>query len=141
MPLDVQIQDGGGSSRKAHVSSSGELIVNKVDYSSAYSLTADVINTGYNFVPPQFNKRFVVTDILLYANKNVGVNDATVVLYEADSATSTTSTKTILNIEMQKNSSRDITGLNLIISEGKWVNIKTDDDDIFATLMGFYVDV
>jgi hypothetical protein len=72
--------------------------------------------------------------------QGVGASDATVDVYEADSATETTVTKSILAIEMLKNTARDITGLNLIVTEGKWVNIKTNDNTIFATLMGYYVD-
>ena len=140
MTISTNIEDGWGTGTKACVSTRGQLVVGPLDFSTAYTATANVINTAFNFVPPIANKRFVITDILLYANKGIGTGDATIVLYEADGVSETTSTKDILNIEMVKQTSRDITGLNLIVSEGKWVNIKTDDNTIFATIMGYYVD-
>jgi len=139
MSIDVKIKDGKGSGSQACVTSRGQLVVAPLSFSTAYAVSATVVNTAYNFIEPVSGKQFVITDILLYANKGVGVADATVVLYAADSATTLTETKIILSIEMLKNSSRDITGLNLIMVEGRWLNIKTDDNTIFATVMGYYV--
>lgn len=139
MALKVELVDGGGAGNKACTSSRGELVVNRFDYSIAYNVEADVINTGYNFVPPISGQRFVVTDLLLYANKSVGASDATVDVYEADSDTETTISRSVVKTEMLKNSRADLTGLNLIIAEGKWLNLKTDDNTIFATVMGYYV--
>lgn len=139
MPVSFELEDGQGESYKACVTSRGQLVVGPIDFSEAYAVEVDVNDTAYNFVPPKTNKRFVVTDILLYANKGVGAADATVDVYESTSATSTVISKSILAIEMLKNSSRDITGLNLIITEGKWLNIKTNDNTIFATVMGYYI--
>jgi len=141
MTLNVEIVDGRGGGAKARCTTRGELVINRFAYSTPYTATAAVINTAYNFVGPISAKQFVVTDILLYANKNVGAGDASVQVYEATSATETTVSKAVLDIEMLKQTSRDLTGLNLIISEGKWLNIKTDDNTIFATVMGYYVPV
>lgn len=139
--IDANIIDGKGRNYKVKVNSRGQLIVGPLDFSSAYSVSAAVINTAYNFVGPKVGKRFVITDILLNANNGVGsAVGATVVIYEATSLTSTTVSKTILSIELVKQTNRDITGLNLISSEGVWINIKTDDNTINATLMGYYID-
>jgi hypothetical protein len=137
--IKSSIVDGNGTNVEAKVTARGQLVTSPLEYSTAYNVTADAINTGYNLATPINDKQFVITDILLYANKNVGVNDATVVLYEASSLTSTTVDKTIINVEMVKQTRLDLTGLNLIVTAGKWVNIKTDDDDIFATIMGYYI--
>ena len=140
MPLDAIIKDGRGTGNKAKVTSQGQLVVAPLDFSSAYAVTASVINTAYNFVGPIAAKQFVITDLLLYADKNVGAGDASIQVYEASSSTSTTEDKTIINIEMLKQTSRDINGMNLIVSKGKWVNIKTNDNNVYATLMGYYID-
>jgi hypothetical protein len=139
MTANFILQDGQGGSSNARVSSRGEVAVNRLDYSTAYTVEVNATATAFNFVPPITNKRFVVTDVLLYADKNVGVNDASVQIYEASSASSTTEDKTIIDIEMLKQTSRDLTGLNLLISQGKWLNIKTDDATIFSTVMGYYI--
>ena len=138
MPVNAEIKDGKGTKNKAKVTTLGQLVVAPLEFSTAYAVEADTINTAFNFVGPVVDQNFIVTDILLYANKGVGAGDASVQLYEADSATSTTSTKTILDIEMLKQTARDMTGLNLKVTTGKWLNIKTDDNTIFATIMGYY---
>jgi len=140
MGINTTIIDGSGSGKNAKVSSRGQLITSPLEFSIAYTVEVNATATAFNFVPPLSGKQFVITDILLYADKNVGVNDASVQIYEADAINTTTISKTILDIEMVKQTSRDITGLNLIISKGKWLNIKTDDATIFATIMGYYAD-
>ena len=54
---------------------------------------------------------------------------------------STTQTTVVLSTEMVKQSSRDLIGLNLEVAEGRWVNAVTDDDDVFVTVMGYYIKV
>ena len=139
MSIDVKIKDGWGGGVEACVSSRGQLVVAPLSFSNFYSVTAGVINTGYNIVPPKTGKIFVITDIILSANRNVGASDATVVIYTADSLTSTTVIDTIFTQEMIKQSNIAVTGLNVIATEGTWINIKTDDDDVFVNMAGYYV--
>lgn len=141
MALTTSITDGHGKGSQVLVTSRGQLVVAPIDFSTAYAVTAAADNTAYNFVTPQTGKRFVITDIILDAGKNVSATTAaTVVIYEAASASTTTVTKTILSLEMLKNTSRTITGINLIVTEGTWVNIKTTDAEVTASLLGYYVD-
>ena len=139
MAVKSNITDGSGSDYLAKVTSRGELVVGQLDFSSAYNATADVAGTGYNLVEPKAGCRFVITAILVYADKDVGVNDATVTIYEASAPDTATVDDTIATFEIPEKTARDWVGLNLIVSEGKWVNIKTDDDDVFATILGYYV--
>lgn len=138
--IDVNIADRA-TGNSTLITSRGQLVTGALDYSTAYTVEANVINTAFNFVGPIIGKRFVLTDVLLYANKGVGAADATVELYETTSATSTTVERAILTMEMLKQTSRDMTGLNLICTAGRWINIKTDDNTVFATIMGYYVNV
>tara|TARA_R100001198_G_C5242067_1_gene219670 strand:+ start:6307 stop:6729 length:423 start_codon:yes stop_codon:yes gene_type:complete len=139
--IDIQIvgnNEKGGES-VVRVSSKGQLSVGPLNHSVPVNVKAEVINTAYNLVVPVASKQIVITDIILTANKNVGVNDATVDIYEADSVDTTTINKSILQLEMLKNSNLVLTGLNLLVSSNKWVNVKTDDDDIFVTVMYYYL--
>ena len=136
--LSVGIRNGNGN--EAKVTSRGELIVSPLGYSESYAVTATVNNQGYNFTTPGTDKRFVITAILLTTDKNVGANGATISIYEASSATETTVDKEILTVEMLKQTNRDITGLNLIVTEGKWLNVKTDDNNLYATVLGYYIE-
>lgn len=140
MTAKVHIKDGSGKGSKAVVTSRGQIVIAPLDFSIAYNAEADTNNVAVNFVPPISRKRFVITNILLYANKGVGASDATVDVYEATGATETTISTSILALEMLKQTARDLTGLNLLVSEGMWVNLKTNDNTIFGTIMGYYVD-
>tara|TARA_R110002096_G_C14050082_1_gene673217 strand:- start:32 stop:493 length:462 start_codon:yes stop_codon:yes gene_type:complete len=126
---------------RARVSDFGQLAVAPLAYSKPSFKKLTVINTAYSFVAPEEGHQIVITDIILTANKNVGVNDATVDIYEAESPTTTVITQAIIELEMIKQSNLSLTGLNLIIPEGLWVNAKTDDNDIFVTLMYYRVPV
>ncbi|NIQ15506.1 MAG: hypothetical protein GTO02_14250 [Candidatus Dadabacteria bacterium] len=141
MAIENKMVDGHGDGHRVRVSKWGIAATGPIEFSVSYPVTASSINTAYTFVGPKAGKQFVVTDILLYANKNVGANDATVEIYEADTETTTTVSKSVLITEMLKQTSRDFVGLNLVINEGKWLNIKTDDATIFASVLGYYVPV
>lgn len=141
MSIETKIKDGFGDGYKARVSEWGVLATGPIDFSSAYSVSATAAGTAYNFVGPIAGKQFIVSAIFLYANKNVGAGDATVEIYEADGADDTVVSRAVLTTEMVKQTSRDLTPLNLIISPGKWLNLKTDDATIFATVLGYYVPV
>lgn len=142
MTIETRLVGGVGSDSSVSISKNGQMLTNTFDYSTAYNVKADVDGTAYNLVSPRQGMNFVITDILLYANKSVGAADATVVLYENSiGPDSTTETKVIFTTEMLKNTRADLTGLNLLVNEGRWINIKTDDDDIFATIFGYYIPV
>ena len=141
MSINTKIEDGTGSGIQATVSPYGHLVVGASNFSTAYAVTVAIDNAGYNFVGPKAGFQFVITGLLLYANKGVGANDATVDVYEANGPTTTTADRTIICTEMLKQTSRDLTGLNLVVTAGKWVNVKTDDNTIFASLLGYYVAV
>lgn len=131
---------GLNSDTSAKVTSRGELVVGKLNFSSPYTTTATVINTGYNLVTPRNGNCFVITDILIYADKGVSVNDATISIYTATSPTSTTVVTDILTTQIKASTSRDLTGLNLLVTHGVWVNAKTDDNNIYFTIFGYYIE-
>lgn len=140
MSTPVVIQDAKTGNR-ATVTRFGQLITAPVDYSTPVSQKLEVINIAYNFIEPSMDQNIVITDIILTANRNVGANDATVVVYEADEVDELTSFKDIVNLEMIKQSNLVLTGLNMIVTAGKYVNAKTDDDDVFVTIMYYRVPV
>jgi len=140
MTTKVNISDGSGTNNNAKVTSRGQLVVAPLEFSKMYNAQVDATCTAFNLTPPETKQQFVITDIILHANKSVGVNDATVVLYEASAVDTLTEDTVIIEQEMLKQSTLSLTGLNIIISEGKWVNIKTNDATIFANIGGYYID-
>lgn len=128
------------NARNARLSDNNELIVREFDYSTTATVKAEVASTGYNLIAPKTGYEIIITAILLYANKSVGAADATVDLYTSDvSGTDTTIKETIIQTEMPTRTIRDLTGLSLRVAAGRWVNVKTDDDDVFATVLYYYI--
>ena len=135
------IKSGDAQGYEAHVTHRGQLVTAPLKFSEPYTATASSINTAYEIAPAKVGQRFVITDILLDADRNVSANTpATVVLYEATAGDTTTASKTILSIEMLKNTNRVITGLNVILTQNVWFLLKTDDATINATILGYYVE-
>jgi len=136
-PVRIVNQDG----RSVRVTEFGQLVVSSVDYSVPVNQKLDTINTAFNFVAPVAGQQIVVTDIILTANKNVGASDATVEIYTATAIDTTTVDASILQLEMKKNTSLSLTSLNMITDDGVWLNAKTDDNDVFATIMYYRVPI
>ena len=121
----------------ARVTEFGQLVVSPIAYSTPVTGTLAVDDVAVNFVEPQGNHQIVITDVILSSDKNVGVDGAAVLVYCATAIDETTVADGILEVNMLKNTARDLIGLNLIVGEGKWVNAKTDDNNIEVTI-GYY---
>ena len=129
-----------GGNTEARVTNHGELVVAPLspNVSRHHDMTA--INTAYNFAVPIHGKVMRLQNILLYANKGVGTNDATVVIYTADAIDSLVVIDTVMTIELPKYASRDLIGLNLELPFGVYLNAKTDDATVYGTMMGYYAE-
>jgi len=136
MVVKVVIQDPQ-TKNKAAVTEFGQLVVAPIDYSTPITAEMSNASTPYLLVSPIQGKAIVITALILNANKNVGVNDATVTLYTADTKDAVISASPEIQLQMIKNSNLPLTGLNFLIPEGKFVIAQTDDATIFLTL-GFY---
>lgn len=123
----------------AQVSRFGQLIVAPIDYSVPVEDTIDLIDTAFNFISPVADKSIVITDILLNTTRNSPVNGSVVQVYEADSATSISVLQQILKSDLTRQQTRDVIGLNLIVPEGRWVNVQSDELGIEVTLMFYRV--
>lgn len=89
---------------------------------------------------PIVNQQFVITGLRFKADRDVSTTvDATVIIYEASSASTTTVDKIIHQELVIRGESVSLFPLNLLVSEGKFVNAKTDDDDIPMTIFGYYI--
>ena len=135
-----RISDGWGTGSKACVTSRGQLVTAPLAFSSMFSATASLDNIAVNIVQPLTGKQFVITDIILYANKGVGASDATVSIFESDGPISDAMIGGIFTQEMVKQTTIALSGLNIILSEGVWINLITDDNTVFVNIGGYYVD-
>ena len=126
---------------KATVSEFGQLTTAPVDYSTPVQQKLDVINSAYTMIKPVDGKLIIITDIILTANKNVGVNDATVTIYTSKTEGELIAVGNIIELEMQEKTSLPITGINAKVDGGLYVNAKTDDNDVFITIMFYRVPI
>jgi hypothetical protein len=141
MPVHSQIVDGKGDGYKAKVSPAGELVTAPYEYSEPVFINLAVDDQGYTFFKPLTSQRFVITDIIAFADKNV-TTDCIIDIYEADAEDSATIAKSILKLDLLKQDKIVLTGLNFITSDGgKFVNGKTDDNNALVTIAGYYVPV
>lgn len=133
----------GNEATQAKVTKRGQLVTAPLSYSTFYNATAGTDNVPVNIIAPKTNKRFVITAIIVYANKNVSASgDATVTIYEGTGPTATqgSSDATIFTQDVPQKITVALTGLNIIVTEGVWVNGVTNDDDVSFNLSGYYVD-
>ena len=138
---DVNIIDGSGNGNKAKVTNSGEVVVSPLSYNETSFNTMDIIDTAYNFFEPLPNKQFVITGMLVFADKDVGdASDTVIIVYEASDNTTTTVDKILLQFGMGKLTSLPFPSLNLLVNPGKWISAKTGDDDVHMTILGYYID-
>ena len=140
MSLKNTIVDGKGSGAEAQVTTRNQLVVSSIDFSVFYPVVLSVINTGFEIVPPIAGKIFIITTIEMYADKSVGASDASVQIYESDDTAVTTVVNSVFNTEVPKVNDRVLTGLNIQVSAGKFLNAKTNDNNIYLNVAGYYVD-
>ena len=110
--------------------------------SIAFNATLDTDDVVVNVVPAKANHSFCITGIFLTSNKNVDPNTAaTVVVFTGDSETTleADALTTVLLAPLPKNAIRDYNPILIASEVGKWINAVTSDDDVFVTILGFYV--
>jgi len=120
------------------VTSIGQLVTSPYAYSEVTYLLLDTAAQGYTFFKPKSGEQFVLTGFGLTADSNV-VTSCVVDIYESAAQNSATIAKSIFHFEILKNGYRDSSGLNVLISEGVFLNAKTDDDDVYCTILGYYI--
>ena len=140
MTVEVFLKGASGPSTAASVSRNGEVLIRRYTYDEAVYKEIGTDNTAVNFYGPKAGFQFVITGVVLKADAQVSTTtDAAVVIYEASTATTTTADKVLFQTAMLKSDQVAVTGMQLLVNKGKYVNGKTSDDDIHATILGYYV--
>lgn len=139
--VNAQITDGQGAGHKAKVTNAGQLVVAPIHYSSSQFVNLAVNGQGYTFYEPKADCKFVITDIIAIADRNV-TTDCVIDIYEADDLNSATIGKSIFQLDMLKNTTIVMNGLNIIMSStGVFVNAKTDDANGLVTISGYHIEI
>lgn len=125
---------------EAAITSRGALVTASYDYDLTEFNLLGTDDAGVNFYKPIVGKRFVVTGLIASGNLSISANAlATVVIYEASSDTTATADKVLIQFGITRLQTLPLLPLNIRAAEGKFINAKTDDDDVFLTIMGYYV--
>ncbi len=141
MSANVGIKDSK-TGQSVRVTRFGQLVVSPLAFSTPVARELDTINTAFNFLAPEDGTSIVITDILVSADKDVSnVDPAEIEIYEADAADSLTATPSIISPRLSRAANLALNGVNLLIPEGKWVNAKTNDNNVLVTIMFYRVPV
>ena len=126
MTLPVRVI--GPNKIQARVTSRGEFITGAIEHSQPFYVELGVDAQIYNAVPGKVGWNFVITGMIIGADRNVST-DCTVHIYESTSADGT-SVKDIFIGDINKGQTLPLTGLNVITEATRWINATTDDDDV-----------
>lgn len=143
MSLSSYIDDGYfGHGTSTAVSKNGQLITSPISYNNSYYKQLAVDNQVYNMIAPSAGKRFVIDGIIFSGSKEVSQSDgASIKLYEASSESSAISIGDIFTLDVARLDGRSFTGINLITTQGVWINAFTNDNNVNLTLLGYYIEV
>lgn len=138
-PVNIQDSHTGNTAR---VSRFGQLITAPLAYSEPVQQNLNIIDTAFNFLEPETGKSIVITDIIVSADKSVSVTDpAEIEIYESDEIDSLNIVQGIVSPRLLRGGDFNVTGLNLLVPEGRWVNATTSDNNILITIMFYRIPV
>ena len=130
-----------GDTTSAKVSENGQLITGDLDFSKFYLGATASNDVPVNVVAPKMGKKFIITAIILSGDRSIGTNGAVTDVYENDTGpTDGTIDKQIIQEEIAKQTRMTAVGLNIVVGEGQWINVKSDDVIVRCNVAGYYVD-
>ena len=139
MGIDTRIIDPE-TGRSARVGAGGAVATGPARPSTSFNGTLGVNDAVVNIVPARSNRIFCVTAIILTGNKAIDPNtDAVVNIYTAVNETSATAVSTLITLPVARSSQTILTAILVESGEGEYINGKTSDDDVFVTILGFYL--
>ena len=135
--IPATIYDSVHGGRGVRVNEFNTLVVGNLDFSTPVARSLTDISVPVNFIMPSPDQSIIITDILIGAKRSVPVNGVEVDIYESDAADSLTIIEDIWPLDLARQQRADITGLNLRIPPGRFVNAIADGVVVDITIM-FY---
>ncbi len=130
----------GNSNNTVEVSNKGELFT-RLQFSSAEKISLIADNVVVNIVKPRSGQKMIITGLIVNTDRDIGVNGANVQIYEAVSATTSTSAKDILTFDLIKNSTVVTAPILIETVAGRYINAVADDSIVNVTLLCYFVPV
>ncbi len=129
------------SGAKAIVTPRGQVVTSPLDFSKFYLGSTASANVAVNVVPPKTGKCFIITTIILSGDRSIGVNGAVTDVYENTTGPTDGTVHTqIIQEEIAKQTRMVASDVNIIVPQGAWVNVKSDDVIVRCNIAGYYVD-
>lgn len=125
----------------ANVTDFGQLVVAPIDYSTPIAQQLPASAQAFNFIEPKQDRIIVITDILLATDKSAAINGTIIEVYDTSASDSIVIDELIIRADLTRQGIRDLTGLNLRIPAGKWVNAKADGIGSEVTIMFYYAPI
>lgn len=143
MAIDAYLTDPR-TGRSVGVVTGGALAVAPIHPSLPFNAELATDDVVVNVVAAKADSVFCVTAIFLTGNKNIDQTTAsTVSIYTADNETDgvADALTIMLSVPVAKNAYRPYTPVLIEAEEGKWINAVASDDDVFVTILGYYLKV
>lgn len=139
--MSIQSRITGGKKRnEALVTDLGQLVTAPFAPSIFYLGSTAVNDVPVNVVAPRKKNLFIITSIILSSDRSVGANGAVTTIYENGiGPTDTTQDKVIITEEIAKQTRMTAIGVNIEVSEGKWINVVSDDVIVRCNIAGYFV--
>ena len=139
--MSIQTRIAGGKKRnEALVTDLGQLVVAPFSPSNFYLGSTVSNNVPVNVVIPKKKHKFIITSIIMSADRSVAQNGAVTTIYENGiGPTGTAVEKVIITEEIAKQTRMTATGLNIEVTEGKWINVVSDDVIVRCNIAGYFV--
>jgi len=132
---------GGRWGTEPEITKRGQLVTGALEFEQFHLGSTIANNVAVNVIEPVSTKCFIITAIILSGNRDIGVNGAITDVFENTTGpTSAIVNREILQEEISKQTRMTATGLNIIVSAGSWVNVKSDDVIVRCNIAGYYVD-
>jgi ABC-type molybdate transport system permease subunit len=137
--IDTHVIGSQGNMLK--VTPDGVVVVGDEFPSTWYLGSTASNNVAVNVVPPVTGKEFIITAMILSADRSVGANGAVTDIFENGTGpTDGTVTKQIIQEEIAKQTRAVITPVYIKVTQGRWVNVKSDDVIVRCNIAGYYRD-
>lgn len=139
--IAVKLVDGGETSNLVKVTPQHQLVVGPLQFSETTQQDLDTIDTAFNFVKSKAGRFFTLTGFIVNTAKSIDINGATIEIYETSAEDSTTVDRQIYKFDLTRQQIVTLTGKNIMITEGKFLNAKTDSATVLVTIDGYFAEI
>ena len=131
----------GSTNRAPEVTDRNQLVTGQEKPSRFYLGATASNGVAVNVVPPESGKKFIITGIWIDGDRSIGANGAVTDVFENSvGPTDGTITKQVIQAEVPKQDTRPFSPLYIETTQGRWINVKSDDVIVRCNIAGYYVD-